>query len=249
MVSVDGLAAEHDRNRGRAVTFARAFDTVRRLAALGQSQVRVSVNHTIVSDESLADHQELRRTFEAIGVDVQWVLAYQDSAMYGASRRGARAEDLILSKGYPLCPGIDRDQALAFVERQIGSNQAVRDPLLRVGKRYYLAGLRDRLRSVDDPKPRPKCVALRSHLRLLPDGSVPVCQFNTETIGNLLTQSFDEIWTSASAHSSRAWVDACSGCWAECEVVPNAMYSGDIWRGALPVPKRPVEARKGKPTR
>jgi MoaA/NifB/PqqE/SkfB family radical SAM enzyme len=76
-------------------------------------------------------------------------------------------------------------------------------------------------------------VALRSHLRLLPDGGVPVCQFNTEVVGNLLRQSFDEVWRSAAAQKSRDWVDACTGCWAECEVVPNAVYSGDIWRGAL----------------
>jgi hypothetical protein len=30
------------------------------------------------------------------------------------------------------------------------------------------------------------------------------------------------------ARSQREWVDACSGCWAECEVMPNAIYSGDI---------------------
>jgi MoaA/NifB/PqqE/SkfB family radical SAM enzyme len=71
-------------------------------------------------------------------------------------------------------------------------------------------------------------VALRSHLRLLPDGGVPVCQFNTEQVGNLLHEDFDTVWHSAAARSQREWVDACSGCWAECEVMPNAIFSGDI---------------------
>lgn len=234
MVSFDGMAAEHDRNRGRVVTFARGMETVRRLASLGHERVRVSVNHTIVSNESLSDHAELRRTFEEIGVDVQWVLAYDDSAMYGERRRGTCAEDLLPTRGYPLFEALDREQALRFVQRELEVGPSVRDPIVRIGKNYYLAGLRDRLSGTNHPRPHPKCVALRSHLRLLPDGSVPVCQFNTEIVGNLLKQSFEDVWNGVEASTHRAWVDACPGCWAECEVVPNAIYSGDIWRGLLP---------------
>jgi MoaA/NifB/PqqE/SkfB family radical SAM enzyme len=232
MVSFDGLSAEHDQNRGRSVTFAKALETVRRLSALGRRRVVVSVNHTIISRQSLEDHEELRRRFDELGVDVHWVLAYEDSAMYGLSRRGRRADDLIARRGYPLHPALDTELARAFVERETARAETQTDPWLRLGKRYYLAGLRARLRGDRNPRPRPKCVALRSHLRLLPNGDVPVCQFNTEVVGNLLTQSFEEVWLGSPAKSSRAWVDACSGCWAECEVVPNAVYSGDIWRGA-----------------
>jgi Fe-coproporphyrin III synthase len=57
-----------------------------------------------------------------------------------------------------------------------------------------------------------------------------VCQFNTETIGSLLDQSLDELWGSSEACASRDWVDRCPGCWAECEVVPNAIYTGDMLR-------------------
>jgi MoaA/NifB/PqqE/SkfB family radical SAM enzyme len=240
MVSFDGLAKEHDRNRGRAVTFDRALDTVRRLAKLGRRRVVVSANHTIISRQSLADHEQLRAHLEREGVDIQWVLAYEDSAMYGLSRRGKRADDLIVPRGYPLHPAIDRQEAIAFVAEEMDRVETMSDPFLRVGKRYYLAGLRDRLAGSEASGPRPKCVALRSHLRLLPDGSVPVCQFNTEVVGNLVKQPFDEVWRGAPARGSRAWVDACPGCWAECEVVPNAVYSGDIVRALLPsvAPKR-----------
>ncbi len=74
----------------------------------------------------------------------------------------------------------------------------------------------------------PKCVALRSHLRLLPDGSVPVCQFNTVVVGNLLEQDIDSVWSGERTKRQRQWVDSCKGCWAECEVIPNAIYSGDL---------------------
>lgn len=230
MVSFDGLQAEHDANRGADVSFATAMETVRWLAGERDRGLKVSINHTVISERSLADHEALVRQCAELGVEVQAVLAYEESSMYGRKRHGRRSDDLIPIRGYPLHPALKDADALGFARRQLDATDGLRDPLLRMGKRYYLRGLVQRLEGAEDPQPRPRCVALRSHLRLLPDGGVPVCQFNTERVGNLLTQSLDEVWHGAPARAQRAWVDACSGCWAECEVVPNALYSGDILR-------------------
>jgi hypothetical protein len=61
-------------------------------------------------------------------------------------------------------------------------------------------------------------------------GGVPVCQFNGERVGRLPAQTVSEIWGGGPARSARSWVDACPGCWAEREVMPNAIYSGDLLR-------------------
>ncbi len=232
MVSFDGLEDEHDRNRGEDVRFQTALESVRRLTALRKRfGLEVSANHTVISPQSLEDHEGLRRRLAELGVDVHSVLAYADSAMYGAKLRGRRAEHLIVPSGYPLHPMLAEADVLGFVERELSRLRESGNPLLRWGKRYYLRGLRARLAGEKDPRPRPPCVALRSHIRLLPDGSVPVCQFNTEIVGNLLRDSFEAVWHGVAARESRRWVDACPGCWAECEVMPNAIYSGDIVRG------------------
>ncbi len=271
MVSFDGMSEEHDRNRGEEVTFAIALDAVRRLTELrDEFGLEVSANHTVISPKSLEDNVGLRRELGAIGVDVHSVIAYADSAMYGAKLRGTRAEHLIVPTGYPLHPALAGADVVGFVEDELRRVREFRDPLLRKGKRYYLRGLRDRLvrqaaangnghadtgvpvtlTAGDKPVPagngngthapgpkrdrdlfQPPCVALRSHIRLLPDGSVPICQFNTEKVGNLLQQSFDEIWYGQEIRPHRAWVDACPGCWAECEVMPSALYTADILRG------------------
>lgn len=102
----------------------------------------------------------------------------------------------------------------------------------RVLKHYYLAGLESRLLA-GTGQPRPRCVALTAHLRLLPNGEVPTCQFNTRAIGNLRQADFWTLWSSALANTQRSWVARCAGCWAECEVVPNAIYSADALRWAL----------------
>jgi MoaA/NifB/PqqE/SkfB family radical SAM enzyme len=166
-------------------------------------------------------------------VDVQAVLAYADSAMYGLKRFGKKAHDLIPATGYPLHPKLQGANVVGFVRALLRRLPRLRDPVLRAGKRYYLRGLLARLRGEARPQPHPPCVALRSHLRLLPDGGVPVCQFNTERVGNLLEQDFAEVWHGPAGREARAWVDACPGCWAECEVMPSALYTGDLLRGAL----------------
>lgn len=233
MISFDGLPEEHDRNRGKVVSFERALDTVTRLVSERPRGIEVSINHTVISQQSLDDADGLRAIMDDLSVDVHSVLAYSDSAMYGSERRGSKSEDLINGGGYPLHPALANSDVVGFVDREIDGASALQDRALRIGKRYYLDGLRARLCGDPEPKPRPKCVALRSHIRVLPNGDVPVCQFNTEVVGNLRTESFDTVWHNASATSSRAWVDACKGCWAECEVIPSAIYSGDIVRSAL----------------
>lgn len=235
MVSFDGLAAEHDRNRGDQVTFALARETVRRLAALRREYgIQVSVNHTVISPRSLDNNAGLRAIMDELGVEVHSVLAYADSAMYGDKLRGRKAEHLIAPAGYPLHPGLGSADVRGFVRRELERTRRSRDLVLRWGKRYYLRGLSARLsvsgNGQPSPRPRPRCVALRSHVRILPDGGVPVCQFNTETVGNLLHEPIEAVWGGARAVSSRRWVDACPGCWAECEVMPNAIYTGDMLR-------------------
>jgi MoaA/NifB/PqqE/SkfB family radical SAM enzyme len=229
MISFDGMPEEHDASRGREVTFEIAEETVRKLVELRTRRgLGVSINHTVISKRSLEDHVGLVERFAPLGVDVQAVLAYSDSAMYGLKRQRSKAVDLIPEIGYPLHPNLQDADCVAFVERLLARLDDVRDPLVRFGKRYYLRGLLARLRNEPNPQPKPHCVALRSHLRILPDGSVPVCQFNTERVGNLLHQSFEEVWHHPTTSEARTWVDACPGCWAECEVMPSALYTGDL---------------------
>jgi MoaA/NifB/PqqE/SkfB family radical SAM enzyme len=248
MVSLDGLAEEHDANRGPAVTFDRALDTVRRLACLrDRLGLRVSVNHTVISPRSMADAAALRERLAVWGVEVHAVLAYSDSAMYSASRTGEASADLTGATGYPLHRDLDLAESVAFVREEIRRSRRMRSPLLRFGKSYYLRGLYERLLNRADPRPRLRCVALRSHLRLLPDGRVPVCQFNTQSVGNLRDDGFENVWFGERARQLRRWVDACPGCWAECEVMPSAVYSGDLigFVGAQRPPAEPAVAAAG----
>jgi MoaA/NifB/PqqE/SkfB family radical SAM enzyme len=240
LVSLDGLADEHDQSRGEDATFDTALETVRRLTEVRRERgIDVAVNHTVISGKSLDDHAELRSRLEAMDVDVQSVLAYAESSMYGLKLRGKKAEHMIVPQGYPLHPKLKGADVVGFVEDELARVPKLRSRTTRIGKRYYLSGLLSRLKGAREPAPKPPCVALRSHIRLLPDGRVPVCQFNTETVGSLVTSSFEEVWGGEAAGSSRQWVDRCPGCWAECEVMPSAIYTGDIARLPFGAPAEP----------
>lgn len=231
MVSFDGLEAEHDANRGPGVPFRRAVETVAALAELRRSHgIEVSANHTVISPQSMEDNAGLRKVLGELDVDVHSVLAYADSSMYGMTLQGQSADHLIVPTGYPLHPKLDGADALGFVERELADVGSYRSMVLRRGKRYYLRGLLARLRGESDPQPCPRCVELRSHIRLLPDGRVPICQFNTQTVGSLRDEPWDAVWHNGTSSGAREWVDRCPGCWAECEVMPNAIYTGDILR-------------------
>lgn len=228
LVSLDGLEDEHNSSRGPEVTYETAMESILQLLPLRKKGVRVSVNHTIASPRSLHDHAELAARLVPLNVTLHAVIAYAESAMYSLRRVGTQASDLILESGYPLHPNLRNCDVVSFVEQRIAVAEKLPNIAERLAKRYYWTGLLSRLSNQSPPKLKPPCTALRSHIRLLPDGSVPVCQFNTVKVGNLLEQSLDEIWLSAAARSNRAWVDRCTGCWAECEVVPSALYSGDF---------------------
>src|SRR5262249_52116114 len=146
LVSADGLEAEQLRSRGKDVTFAQVYETVRRLRSLARRGVTVAVNHTIVSPQSAADHDALRARFAALGVAVQSVLAYAESSMYGLKLRGKRADHMIVPRGYPLHPALAGLDAIGFVERELEAMEAIDDLALRAAKRYYLRGLLARLR-------------------------------------------------------------------------------------------------------
>ena len=230
MVSLDGHREQHDASRGASVTYDVALDTVRRLVSVRKRRgIDVSVNYTVISPQSVDDTARVRRELAAIGVDMHIVLAYSGSATYGIRLRGKRAEELIVPGGYPLHPALDGADVQGLVGEEIRIARKLASFTRRIGKRYYLRGLLARLRGDSNAQPHPRCVAVRSHIRLLPDGSVPVCQFNGETVGNLSTQSLRDVWGGNKARDARAWVDKCTGCWAECEVIPSAIYSGDLF--------------------
>lgn len=241
LVSIDGPAEHHDRIRGHAGAFDAAMATLDALAPRRRElNLVLGVNQTIVDSAGIEAHRRLEALLRPRGIPLNAVLAYRQSALYDRRPSVNHA---------PAHPGEYRphgdfspeDLAELFAAVEAGIRRLPWAD--RIAKRYYWRGLRARLLR-DTPFTQPPCVALHAHLRLLPDGRVPVCQFNTGTVGSLKESAFADVWTSPAAERQRRWVRACPGCWAECEVLPSALYTGAILRTVFEVttvpPERPV---------
>jgi Fe-coproporphyrin III synthase len=231
LVSIDGVGDKHNEIRGRKDAWDKSLATVKALAGRqDELNMRLAVNQTVLDAEGARHYRRLRDTLRPLGVRNQVVIAYEASATYSLTRQidvAPRAPgafkvfgDLTTDDLELLCEQIEADLPELPLPEQIA-------------KRYYLAGIRNRLLA-GRAHPNPPCAALGAHLRLYPNGDVPTCQFNSHTVGNLREQPFDQLWSSRAIASQRDWVRRCPGCWAECEVLPNALYSGDLLRALRP---------------
>lgn len=228
LVSVDGVEEQHDRIRGRRDAWDKTFATLQALAPRRRElNLQLTVNQTILDAEGAASFEPLRARLKPLNIENQIVVAYESSATYTLGR--ATDDHAPKQTGsYATFGALPPPVASTLVAQ---ARRASKDYRLghRIAKRYYLRGIESRLLH-GRGAPNPPCVALNAHLRLFPNGDVPTCQFNGERVGNLRTQTFAELWSSPRMRDQRDWVRACAGCWAECEVLPNAIYSGDIVR-------------------
>ena len=239
LISVDGVEEKHNRVRGRDIAWRKVMETLHALAPRQRElRLRLSINQTIVDAEGAEHYVKLREVLEPLGVRHQMVMAYDASATYSVESKVDAAPTQIgefCTFGEFSSAELQRllDEVAADVEKL---------PLPeRTAKRYYLDGIRSRLLKERADHLSPRCVAASSHMRLFPNGDVPTCQFNSEVLGSLREQPFADVWFSERAEQQRRWVRACAGCWAECEVLPNAIYTGDLFKHALGLDGRRVE--------
>lgn len=230
LVSVDGMKDKHNTVRGHDKAWDFIVKTLESLAPR-QKELRMSlaVNQTIVDAEGVEHYKRLRDYLKPLGIRNNVVMAYDISATYNLEEEVEVAPTQI---GEFTTFGEFSDEHLNSlfdeIEKDLGSYRLMD----RIAKRYYLLGIRNRLLG-DKGIPNPKCVALNAHLRILPDGRVPTCQFNTTSVGNLREQKFADLWENNEIQKQRKWVNKCPGCWAECEVLPSAIYTGDLLRQTL----------------
>ena len=230
LISIDGVGDKHNQVRGSTIAWKRVTETLTELAPLQAGRnVRLAVNQTFVDAEAPAEYRRLRDFLRPLGIPHQVVFAYETSATYNTTRELNLAPASLGE--FPFRAGLKADDLQSLMDEL--HRDVRRLPWLeRLAKRYYLRGIFQRLLH-GQADPCPPCVALQAHLRLFPNGDVPTCQFNGQGVGNLKRQSFLDVWNSLATTEQRDWVRNCPGCWAECEVLPSALYSLDIARSII----------------
>lgn len=232
-VSVDDVGEKHDAVRGVKGAYGKAIETIRRLVEMRDKYgIHVGVNQGIVGEKSIGAYDELQAIMREWNVPVHPCVAYDSSStIYSEDPEKKEVVD-VESTDRPF--GEWSDGALeGFLRRVVDEKRNLTDFKERLVDTYFTRGLYDRLVR-HDRSGGPKCVTLNNHMRLLPNGDVPICLHNGTVVGNLREMSFKDLWFGQQIKPHRDWVAKCPGCWVGCETNVSAIYTGDIWKGLVP---------------
>jgi MoaA/NifB/PqqE/SkfB family radical SAM enzyme len=222
-MSIDAVGARHDEIRGYRGLYDKSMRTLAKLADLRDKKgFYLGVNQTL-TDKNWDQIEPLRDECAKLGVGVHYAIATDHYTLYRLNTVKANErpdmKSVSLSDFTP--------EQLNHIFEHLGTRDGVKDIPEYLVQRYYLAGLKNRLlHNVETPKP--PCIELFNHMRLMPNGDVVTCVYYPNVVGNLRRQTLEEVWFGEKIKPQRRLVQKCPGCWAGCEVKPNAIYTGDI---------------------
>jgi Fe-coproporphyrin III synthase len=219
-ISLTGFQERHDQNVGFKGAYVRVMETIEALKYLmSPKRDHLSINHTITDVLSYEDSREIRAMCQRYRLSYLPEIARLRIPLYSENDETPLDHPGVLS--------INRRDLKPILSDLISATKGINNPIEKYFKLYYLKILYIKFVENRNMTP-PKCVVLRNHVRLLPNGDVPVCLYNPSKLGNLLENSFEDLWQSKQASLLRNWVDNCNGCWQDCDLFTNLVYSGDV---------------------
>jgi radical SAM protein with 4Fe4S-binding SPASM domain len=196
-VSLDGLAAAHDRIRGVSGAYDRARGLIDRLGADGYRGIRLSMT---LSNENLDQLTDVARLADKLGLELGVVAAHG-----AGTHLGVEPDDVAI------------ERAPAWLAGAFGRIIAPRLRSWRLKNwlrghfawqtYHYLTG---RLWEI-------RCGAARDMFFLQADGEVYSCSVRGKEMGNIIDQEFSEIWTGPQVDKVMEFVRRCpERCWMIC---------------------------------
>ncbi len=231
-LSIDAVGARHDEIRGYRGLYDKSMRTLHGLIELRDKYgFYVGVNQTI-TDKNVDHIEPLREEMAKLDVNVHYAIATDHYTLYRLNtvkeNEKPNMKSVSMSDFSP--------EQLRYIFEELDRRDGIKDLPEWVVQRYYLHGLKNRLmHGIESPKPQ--CIELFNHMRLMPNGDIMTCVYYPVVVGNLRKQSLEEVWFGEKIQPQRRVVKNCPGCWAGCEVKPNAIYTGDFvksfWLGGL----------------
>jgi len=226
-ISLNGVGENYDRIMGTPGAYKKVMRTLEQLKTLQvQHSFILGVNQTITDRQAYLDSREIRAICAEHDIPYLPVIAYEKVALYDQDSAGPKSsvkESYISFKPFG---DFTEVELKAMLEDFMSDSSKISNVLERFVKQYYLRGLYNRI-VLKKSKPHPKCVALRNHIRLMPNGDVLTCLHNTTVVGNLNHEPLKNIMQRPKTKAMRKWVVDCTGCWAGCEIIPSAIFSYD----------------------
>jgi len=227
-VSLDATNKVHDRIRGVPGISKKAIETLRMLSEMRKTMpINVGINQTITK-ENLDEIDAVNQLARKLHIEHKIYVAVSSH------------ESNILSEG---AKNFELELASKFSEEEIRhlykkirhifnngrkfKGMADVNRLWHLVENFLLTEEKNRVTKSGKITSLP-CQAAFLYFRLMPNGDIMPCTLMPEVIGNLKSNSFSEIWHSKAAERIRKKVRNCPGCWVECDIVPNFVYSWQV---------------------
>lgn len=196
-VSLDGLAAAHDRIRGVPGAYDRARGLIDRLAGDGYCGLRLSMT---LSRENLDQLTDVAMLADELGLELGIVAAH------GAGTHLGIAADDVAIQTVPAWLAGAFEKVIARRLRSWRPKNWLRGHFA-FGTYCYLAGRPWEIR----------CRAGRDMFFLQADGEVYSCSVRGQAMGNIIDQEFSEIWSGPRAEKAVEFIRRCpERCWMIC---------------------------------
>lgn len=222
-ISIDGVGEEHDSIRGFPGAYEKVMETIKVLVKMRESlKFQLGVNQSIVNDEHIPAYERLKQILKPYDIPIYASIGFDpENSLYSK-------EKIVDPKAsYTLFDHFSKEGLKKIFSIIFKDAKTVVSFSEKIVNSYNLWGMYNRFVNKRN-YPHPKCVALNNHLRILPNGDVPVCIYNGNIIGNLKKEHLRDLWKSQQANEQRNWIARCPGCWQNCETVVNGVYTGDI---------------------
>ncbi|MBN2070843.1 MAG: radical SAM protein [Candidatus Krumholzibacteriota bacterium] len=229
-VSIEGLPALNDRLRGIEDGFDRALRAVLRLKQLGLKDVGFAMT---ISGDNCRDLLDLYSLVASMGVEFANAVVHNSFYFFKEDNRIENRSEV-------------EESMRQFIEALLSSPRAKLKKRVKDWFRAYLnLGLLGHVQGKTRPIP---CNAGTDTFFLDPWGRVLACNgsFEPWVMGDLKTQSFEEIWNSRQAEEVRKKVASCKrNCWMTGTAVP-AMRRNPL-KPILWVARNKLRVMQGKP--
>ncbi|BBO92873.1 radical SAM protein [Desulfosarcina ovata] len=204
-VSVEGLPALNDRLRGIKNGFDRALRTVLRLKRMGVKDIGFAMT---ISGDNCHDLMDFHTLVSALDVEFANAIIHNSFYFHKNDNKIENADEV-------------QDAIIRFMEALLQSpRRNIKRRLKDWFRAYINLGLLMHLKGEERPI---ACGAATDTFFLDPWGQVLACNGSSEPMimGNLVDQSFEEIWNSEQAEKIRRQVSDCKqNCWMTGTAVP-----------------------------
>ena len=224
-VSLDAVSDTHNRIRGIPGIADKAIETLEMLISLKKTMpFNIGINQTIIK-ENINEIEYVNQLAKKMGIGHKVYVAVTPHESEILSH-GEKQQEIKLVGHYT---EDEKKQLYEKIENIINRGQEYKDfsninYIWHLVEKFLREGERKRILKEPGIVNLP-CLAGFLYLRLLPNGDIMPCTILSEIMGNIKEKSFSEIWHSEEADSIRNKVKRCRGCWVECDIVSNFVYS------------------------